>query len=182
LRRWGGGGLRAVGFHGARICCEVHGVGETADEAGPPVNSSNASERGRASEIDYQAPHGGAQVDLHAWADIQSAGPTGQCQMEGRVGTAGPVLERVKVGRKCESGIASNHSFSFYFLIPFYFLFSFSNLFYSNFEFKFKCELALKLKLQNKHTSMVVFYLTIYFVLSCIVFIFVSFISHLFPF
>jgi hypothetical protein len=70
--------------------------------------------------------------------------------------------------------------FSFFFF--FYFLFSFSNLFDSSFEFKFKFELALKLKLQNKHTSMVVFYLTIYFVLSCIVFIFVSFIYHLFPF
>jgi hypothetical protein len=59
-----------------------------------------------------------------------------------------------------------------------FFLFSFSNLFYSNFEFKFKCELALKLKLQNKNTSI----LFNHFVLSCIMFIFLSFISHLFPF
>jgi hypothetical protein len=56
-----------------------------------------------------------------------------------------------------------------------FFLFSFSDfhsrfILNSQFEFNYGCEFVLKLNVQNKHTSMVVFYLSIYFILSCIVF------------
>jgi hypothetical protein len=61
------------------------------------------------------------------------------------------------------------------FSFPFSSFISFSDFHFhfilnSQFEFNYRCEFVLKLNVQNKHTSMVVFYLSIYFVLSCIVF------------
>jgi hypothetical protein len=48
----------------------------------------------------------------------------------------------------------------------------------SQFEFNYGCEFVLKLNVQNKHTSMVVFYLSIYSVLSCIVYFLLFSVIH----